>query len=86
MSAAHEADRLRRRRLRLGALLFQLQYYMQAPADIAATIYRRDATTYVQVMGTSVQLVKDGDVETVDLETAIARCKEALGGTPLHRP
>ena len=85
MPDVHDVDRLRRRRLRLGALLFQLQYYMQAPADIAAAIYRCDASTYVQVVGASVRFVKDGEVETVDLETAIARCKEALAGAPLHR-
>jgi hypothetical protein len=85
MSAAHDADRLRRRRLRLGALLFQLQYYMQAPADIADAIYLRDAATYVQVAGTTIRFVQDGEVETLDLETAIDRCKEALVGAPLHR-
>ncbi len=85
MPAAHDGDWLRRRRLRLGALLFQLHYYMQAPADVAANIYRRDATTYVHVVGTSVQLVRDGTVETLDLDAAIVRCKEALAGAPLHR-
>jgi hypothetical protein len=32
-----------------------------------------------------VRLVGDADVEVLDLEMAITRCKEALIGQPLHR-
>ncbi len=74
----------RRRRLRLGALLFQLRYYMQAPDDIAGDIYRYGPDTYVQVVGERVRLVKGDREEIVDLEEAIVRCKAALGGAPLH--
>jgi hypothetical protein len=79
-------DHDRRRRLRLGALLFRLGYYMQAPDDIAAAIYRYSPDTYVQVMGTTVRLVAGRREEIVDLEEAIARCKAALNGAPLHKP
>lgn len=74
----------RRRRLRLGALLFQLCYYMQTPEDIAAAIYRYDADTYIQVTGGQVRLVAGSQEEAMDLEEAIARCKAALEGVPLH--
>ena len=71
--------------LRLGALLFQLKYYMQAPADIAAHIYRRGPQTYVQVAGDTVRLVDGERVETLSLDAAIARCKAALADAPLHQ-
>jgi hypothetical protein len=74
----------RRRRLRLGALLFRLRYYMQAPDDIAADIYRHGLDTYAQVVGERVRLVDGDREETMDLEEAIARCKAALDGVPLH--
>ncbi len=67
-----------RRRLRLGALLFRLRYYMQTPDDIAADIYRYSPDTYAQVVGERVRLVRGGRTETVSLEEAIARCKAAL--------
>ena len=78
----------RRRRLRLGALLFQLRYYMQTPDDIAADIYRYGPATYVQVVGVGVEacFVDRDHAETLSLEEAIARCKAALGGAPLHAP
>ena len=79
-------DYYRRRKLRLGALLFRLGYYMQAPDDIAADIYRHSPGTYVQVAGTTVRLVAGNREEVVDLEEAIARCKAALQGAPLHEP
>jgi hypothetical protein len=79
-------DYFHRRRLRLGALLFRLGYYMQAPDDIAAHIYRHSPDTYVQVVGTTVRLVAGNREEVVDLEEAIARCKAALKGAPLHEP
>ncbi len=78
-------DLYRRRVLRLGALLFRLRYYMQAPADIAAHMYRRGPDTYARLVGDTVWLVDGGRVEDVGLEEAIARCKEALDGAPLHR-
>ncbi len=76
----------RRRRLRLGALLFQLRYYMQAPDDIAADIYRYGSDTYVQVVGEEARFVEGDHAETLTLEDAIARCKAALGGAPPHAP
>ena len=79
-------DHYRRRRLRLGALLFRHGYYMQAPDDIAAAIYRYSPDTYVQVVGTTVRLVAGPREEIVDMEEAIARCKAALNGATLHRP
>ena len=78
-------DHSRRRRLRLGALLFRLGYYMQAPDDIAAAIYRYSPDTYVQVVGTMVRLVAGQHEVIVDLEEAIVCCKAALTGAPLHR-
>lgn len=85
MTNSMPADRYRRRVLRLGALLFQLKYFMQAPADIAAHLYRHGPRRYVQVVGESVRLV-DGDHEdNVSLDEAIARCKAALAGESLHR-
>ena len=70
----------RRRRLRLGALLFRLCYYMQTPDDIVADIYRYGPGAYAQVVGERVCLVRDGHEETVSLEEAIARCKATLDG------
>lgn len=78
------SNRYQRRRLRLGALLFQLRYYMQAPEDIAADVYRRGPHTYAQIIGERVLLVDGDRQETIPLEEAIARCKEAIGGAPLH--
>jgi hypothetical protein len=86
MTASGQHDRQQRRRLRLGALLFQLRYYMQAPADIAANLYRYSADTYVQVDGNAVRFVDGDAVETLDLDAAIDRCKAALQGAPLHQP
>jgi hypothetical protein len=86
MSKKPHNDHYRRRRLRLGALLFRLGYYMQAPDDIAAAIYRYSPDTYVQVVGTTVRLVAGNRDEVVDIEEAIARCKAALNGATLHNP
>jgi hypothetical protein len=86
MSEKPHNDHVRRRRLRLGALLFRLGYYMQAPDDIAAAIYRYSPDTYVQVVGTTVRLVSGERDEVVDIEEAITRCKAALNGAPLHKP
>ncbi len=74
----------RRRRLRLGALLFRLRYYMQAPEDIASDIYRYSSDTFVQVTGEEARLVCGDREEIVSLEEAIAHCKAALDGAPLH--
>ena len=84
MSEAGRHTRYQRRVLRLGALLFQLEYYMQTPADIAAQIYRLGPETYAQVAGETVRLVDGQRVETMSLDAAIARCKAALEGAPLH--
>ncbi len=73
-----DADRYRRRRLRLGALLFRLRYFMQDPADIAANIYRHDPHTFAQLIGDEVRLVAGDQVETLTLDAAIAWCKAAL--------
>ena len=78
-------DHNRRRRLRLGALLFRLGYYMQAPDDIAAAIYRYSPDTYVQVVGTRVRLVAGPREEVVDIEEAISRCKAGTGPVPRQR-
>ena len=86
MSEQPRSDHYRRRRLRLGALLFRLGYYMQAPDDIAAAIYRYSPDTYVQVVGTTVRLVAGQREEIVDIEEAITRCKAALNGATLHKP
>jgi len=83
---AMNEDLYRRRRLRLGALLFRLRYYMQAPDDIAADTYRFSPDTYVQVVGEQVRLAQGGREEIMGLEDAIARCKAALGGETLHTP
>ena len=86
MAEKPHSDHFRRRRLRLGALLFRLGYYMQAPDDIAAGIYRYSPDTYVQVVDTTVRLVAGRREEIVDIEEAIARCKAALNGAALHKP
>jgi hypothetical protein len=86
MNETPRNDHDRRRRLRLGALLFRLGYYMQAPDDIAAAIYRYGPDTYVQVVGPTVRLVAGNREEVVDMEEAIARCKAALNGASLHKP
>ena len=86
MSEQPHSERYRRRRLRLGALLFRLGYHMQASDDIAAAIYRYSPDTYVQVVDTTVRLVAGRREEIVDIEEAIARCKAALNGATLHKP
>ncbi|HZS87273.1 MAG TPA: hypothetical protein VFE42_07280 [Chloroflexota bacterium] len=81
-------DRDRRRRLRLGALLYRLHYFAvpeQRDAEGRISLYRHDARRYVTVTPSGVRLVSGGVEETLDLEAAIARCQEALGGQPLHR-
>lgn len=77
-------DARQRRVLRLGALLFRLKYYMQAPDDIAAHIYRLTPDTYVQVVGDAARLVHGDQEDVVSLDEAIARCKAALAGGSLH--
>jgi hypothetical protein len=72
----------------LGALLYQLQYYADVDHRDSAgeiSLYRRDPRHAVEIAGFTVRLVSDTDVEVLDFETAIIRCKEALGGQPLHR-
>ncbi len=81
-------DVYRRRRLRLGALLYQLHYYAvsdQRDHEGQILLYRHDALQSVQVAGSAIRLVAGDAVEILDLEAAIARCKEALLGQPLHR-
>ncbi|HXT36950.1 MAG TPA: hypothetical protein VN837_15350 [Chloroflexota bacterium] len=79
----------RRRRLRLGALLYQLGYF----ADPAlrdkhgqVTHFRHDSSRSVEVAGTMTWLMSGESVEVLDLEACITRCKEALRGAPFHRP
>ena len=86
MTAPGDEGQRRRWRLRLGALLFRLEYYMQRPEDIAAGIYRYDNRTYVQAHEAHVALVAGGHRELLSYPQAIERCKEALAGQPLHRP
>lgn len=78
----------RRRRLRLGALLYRLGYF----ADPAirdhlgqVTHFRRDARQSVEIAGPVTRLISGGTVEVLDLEACINRCKEALRGAPFHR-
>lgn len=86
MTAPADEDQHRRWRLRLGALLFRLEYYMQRADDIAAAIYRYDDHTYVQAHDEHVVLVSGDYCELLSYPQAIERCKEALAGQPLHRP
>lgn len=85
MTARGDEDQRRRWRLRLGALLFRLKYYMQQPEDIAAGIYRYDERTYAQALDEQVTLVSGDHSELLSYPQAIERCKEALAGQPLHR-
>lgn len=86
MIAPADEGQRRRWRLRLGALLFRLEYYMQRADDIAAGIYRYDDRTYVQAHDEYVAFVSGDHSESLNYPQAIARCKEALAGGPLHRP
>lgn len=76
--------RHRRLRLRLGALLFRLRYYMQTPHDIAAAIYRFDDDTYLRVEDDDVHVVTSGREQVISLEAAIERCKKALAAGRAH--
>jgi hypothetical protein len=81
-------DIYRRRRLRLGALLYQLQYYAVLDCrdgEGQICLYRRDPLRSVAVVRSGVRFVNGDIIEVLDLEAAIARCKEALSGQPLHR-
>jgi hypothetical protein len=83
------ADLYSRRRLRLGALLYQLQYYAvpdRVDDQGRIVLYRYDQERYVEVWGADVRLVRDDSIEILELEEAIARCKAALRGRPLHQP
>ena len=77
MTNADDA-KARRQRLRIGALLFRLEYYMRAPEDIAAGIYRLTADCYVRVEGDGATFVSNGVEETVTLDEAIAQCKDMI--------
>ena len=84
-----KADLYTRRRLRLGALLYQLRYYADPKlldAQGQIVMYRYDSAHYIEVLGAVVRLVQGDAVEVTDLEEAIIRCKAALAGQPLHRP
>ena len=77
-----------RRRLRLGALLYQLGYF----ADPAlrddhgqVTLFRHDSRRSVEIAGTVTRLMCGESVEVLDLEACITRCKEALLGGSFHR-
>ena len=81
----HDADQ--RLRLRLGALLFRLRYYAvadQCDEQGRITLYRYDAARYVEVLGATVRMVSPERAETLELADAVARCKAALTGMPLH--
>jgi hypothetical protein len=81
-------DAYRKRRLRLGALLYQLRYFAvtdERDADGEIRLYRRDPGHWVEVDGTEVRLVGDATIEVLDLKQAIARCVAARLGTPLHQ-
>jgi hypothetical protein len=81
-------DVYRRRRLRLGALLYQLQYYAvpdRRDEEGQVCLYRHDSLRSVAVVRSGVRFVSGDTIEFLDLEAAIARCKEALSGQPLHR-
>ena len=78
----------RKRRLRLGALLYQLRYFAvtdERDADGEIRLYRRDPGHWVEVDGTEVRLVGDATIEVLDLKEAIARCVAARLGAPLHQ-
>jgi len=70
--------RLQRRRLRLGALLFRLRYYMLAPEDVAANVYRHGPAVYVRVDGAFVTLVDARNSTVVTIDEAIEWCKAEL--------
>ncbi|HEY8282837.1 MAG TPA: hypothetical protein VIJ28_00480 [Chloroflexota bacterium] len=79
----------RRRRLRLGALLYQLGYFAALDSrdeDGQVTRFRHDSRRSVEIAGTVARLFSDESVEVLDLEACIIRCKEALRGGPFHRP
>jgi hypothetical protein len=81
------SDSYRRRRLRLGALLYRLQYYAipdHRDDEGQITLYRHDPAHSVEVARDTVRLVGGAIVEELNLEAAIDRCKEALRGQPLH--
>ena len=81
-------DVYRRRRLRLGALLYQLHYYAVLDCrdeEGQICLYRRDPLRSVAAARSGVRLACGDTIEVLDLEAAIARCKEALSGQPLHR-
>ena len=81
-------ERNRRRHLRLGALLYRLHYYAdptQRDAEGQIALYRHEAGPYVEVSSAGVRLVSGGADELLDLDGAIARCREALDGQPFHR-
>ncbi len=76
-----------RRRLRLGALLYQLRYYAipdQLDDQGEIRLYRYDREQYVEITGSTVHLVRGDSSEILDLEEAIVRFKAALASNPLH--
>ncbi len=77
-----------RRRLRFGALLYQLRYYAvidHRDEEGRITLYQHDPQRSVEIAGCAVRLISGDQVEVLDIEAAIARCKEALLGQPFHR-
>jgi hypothetical protein len=76
----------RRRRLRLGALLYQLRYFAvtdERDAYVEIRLYRRDPGNWVEVDGTVVRFVDGTTIEMLDLEAAIARCVETRRDKPV---
>ncbi|MGH2346277.1 MAG: hypothetical protein ACRDG4_13710 [Chloroflexota bacterium] len=77
-----------RRRLRLGALLYQLRYYAvsdQRDKEGRIALYQHDPRRSVEIAGATVRLITGDQVEVLDIEAAIVRCKDALLGRPFHR-
>ena len=78
----------RRRRLRLGALLYQLGYFADPSLRDdhgQVTLFRYDSRRSVEIVGTVTRLISGESVEVLDLEACITRCKEALLGAPFQR-
>jgi hypothetical protein len=79
-----KANLYERRRLRLGALLYQLRYYADPnllDAQGRIMFYRYDQERHVEVLDSTVHFIHDNAIEVMELEEAILRCKEALAGT-----
>jgi hypothetical protein len=75
-----------RRRLRLGALLYQLRYYADPTlldGQGRIMLYRYDQVRHVEVLDSTVRFIHGNAIDVIDLEEAILRCKAALAGPSL---